>query len=201
MYYEKDCCYHIYNIGNNAQKLFFNDNDYLEFLRKIRKEIRGNCEIIAYCLMPNHYHLMILTTQKSVSPVSNKTPQMQVIARKIGTLQSSYTQSINNRMNRSGSLFQQKTKAKSLHQNIVYPFNKPLYANTCFHYIHQNPVSAGLVEKNEDWQYSSFRDYSNMRNGNLCNKSLASKILEIDFDDHHKIWNKKVDNVNLKHIW
>jgi hypothetical protein len=50
----------------------------------------------------------------------------------------------------------------------------------CFHYIHQNPLVAGMVSKIEDWKYSSFKDYAVLRNGTLCNKELAKKFCSYD---------------------
>lgn len=54
------------------------------------------------------------------------------------------------------------------------------YATTCFNYIHQNPVRAGIVEKMEDWEFSSFRDYAGIRSGTLVNKELAFQMVNID---------------------
>ena len=51
--------YHVYNRGNNSQTLFFNHENYLFFLEKIRKHILPHADILAWCLMPNHFHLMI----------------------------------------------------------------------------------------------------------------------------------------------
>ncbi len=53
MYFEKDYVNHIYNRGNNQQKIFFNDKNYIFFLAKIQKYIIPNCELLAYCLMYN----------------------------------------------------------------------------------------------------------------------------------------------------
>lgn len=50
------------------------------------------------------------------------------------------------------------------------------------HYIHQNPVKANLVKKMEDWDYSSFKDYCGLRNGSLCNKESAVRLLAINLD-------------------
>ena len=95
MYFEPNYCYHVYNMGNNSQQIFFSKENYLFFLQKVKKEIKPYCEILAYCLMPNHFHFMIMATNKSIEPVSEKMPDIQVLARKFGTLISSYTQAIN----------------------------------------------------------------------------------------------------------
>ena len=53
-------------------------------------------------------------------------------------------------------------------------------AIAAFYYIHQNPWKAGLVKRIEDWEYSSFKDYTGFREGNLCNKEVAITLLDID---------------------
>ena len=56
--------YHVYNQGNDKQIIFSCDEDYLIFLRMVRKTISAHAEIIAYCLMPNHFHLLIYTDER-----------------------------------------------------------------------------------------------------------------------------------------
>jgi putative transposase len=92
-------------------------------------------------------------------------------------LLSSYTRIYNNRYNQSGSIFRQKTKNKSLSelQKLVLPNDNRDYYFSCFHYIHQNPLRPGLVEKLEDWEFSSFKDFAGLRNGTLADKLLATK--------------------------
>jgi putative transposase len=51
-----------------------------------------------------------------------------------------------------------------------------------FHYIHQNPVKAGLVKKMEEWEFSSFRDYLGLRDETLCNTKLTQERLAINFN-------------------
>jgi len=54
------------------------------------------------------------------------------------------------------------------------------YQFTAFHYIHQNPYQSGLVKKLEDWDFSSFRDFAGLRNGTICDKLLAEKLIDFD---------------------
>jgi hypothetical protein len=97
------------------------------------------------------------------------------LVRKIGTLQSSYTRALNNEMKNSGSMFQQKAKAKLLNDDPWYPIN-------CFHYAHHNPVMGELVEHMWEWEFSSYNDYAGYRNDNLVNKELAFELLDIPND-------------------
>jgi len=59
MQFEEGFLYHIYNQGNNRQKIFFNKENYLFFLKKIKTHITPYADILAWCLMPNHFHLMV----------------------------------------------------------------------------------------------------------------------------------------------
>ncbi len=177
--------YHIYNRGNNRQQIFFKADNYLFFLEKIRKFILPHCDILAYCLMPNHFHFLINADSRTISTKVIADKEKNILSEGIRMLLSSYTQAINKQNKTSGSLFQQNTKAKA----IIKGSN--LYDLLCFHYIHQNPMKAKLVDKMEDWAYSSFKDYCGLRNGTLCDQELAFRLLDLDkkkfYDDSYKI--------------
>lgn len=108
---------------------------------------------------------------------------MQSLSKSIGTMLSSYSQAINRQENRRGSLFAHTTKAKMLN------LKKNDYMLNCFMYIHQNPLLARLVERLEDWEFSSYPDFIGKRNGSLINKQLALEVLNIDKDDIEYITN------------
>lgn len=79
--------------------------------------------------------------------------------------------------------------------------HQPGYATTCFLYIHQNPVMAGLVSNLKDWEFSSFRDYAGLRNGKLIQKMLAAEIIDIDFDDFESQSQMLVNETILKKLY
>ncbi len=189
MFFNPDEVYHIYNRGNNKNILFHTDQHYLLFLKKIHKEIKPFCDILCWTLMPNHFHIMISANKQSaITRLAGKN-EIQELSYRIGILLSSYSQNINKQNNTSGSLFQQKTKAKSLSvQNDINAgsINQNNYLIACMHYIHQNAWKAGLVKKIEDWKYSSFPDYCGFRNGTLCNKELLFKLTGYDFNRFYK---------------
>lgn len=95
---------------------------------------------------------------------------MQEFAYRTGILLSSYSQAINKQNKTTGSLFQQKTKAKILCEEV--DGKKENYLENCFFYIHSNPVKGGLVKDLNDWPYSSYLDYIEQRKGNLSNKEI-----------------------------
>ena len=176
--------YHIYSQGNNKQIIFFRRENYFYFLKKIQKYICPLADMLAWCLMPNHFHLIIALKSDRVTG-----SQTVTLNGSIAIMLRSYTRAINIQENRSGSLFREKTKAiwlgsieseKLKYQNKVghehIPDADEEYLFTCFRYIHQNPVKAGLVQKDTDWEYSSARDFASLREENLINKKLSGQL-------------------------
>lgn len=185
--------YHIYNRGNNQQQIFFFPKNYIYLLLKVRKFLLPYCDILSYCLMPNHFHFLISSDPRTIMSKSIGGQNRNVLSEGIRNLLQTYTKAINKQNNTTGSLFQQNTKAKSLAEG------SNSYDHTCLHHIHQNPVKAKLVKKMEDWSYSSFLDYCGKRNGTLCNKELALKLLGLNmktfYEDSYKIIND--DDLNV----
>ncbi len=179
MRYQPSTMYHIYNQGNNRQQVFFNSDNYLLFLRKIRLHLLEHADILCYCLKPNHFHLLVFTKP-------DLAPEKYALSKGLNILLRSYTRAVNVQESRSGSLFRPNTKVKDgiiegfitvdgKHKDLFFGQND--YAWTCFHYIHENPVKAGLVAKSVDWPYSSASDYAGLRNGTLCNRGLGKELI------------------------
>lgn len=185
--------YHIYNRGNNQQPVFFREANYLYFLQKCQKYIKPFGEIFAWCLMPNHFHFLININRESLNPVHSGSIIMPAITNGFRLLQSSYAKGINIQEGRTGNLFQQKTRAKFVSDSEDYP-------RTAFFYIHQNPVEAGLVQKAEDWPYSSFRDYTGLRSGTLCCKEICVQKLDLASIDLRTEAVRKIEEDMIKHI-
>ncbi len=198
MQFEVGHIYHIYNQGNNRQPIFFEREHYLFFLQKMRVYLLPYCDILAYCLMPNHFHVMVeVKSTESGGATLSRTPtnmassQSDSLNRSIGILLASYTRAINKQQNRSGSLFRPKTKAECLTkpEGITPSFYRTSvgtiinthhiethYPQVCFNYIHQNPVKAGFVNQALDWEFSSYRDVCGMRHGTLIAKDRISEL-------------------------
>ncbi len=168
--------YHVNNQGNNRQIIFFQRRDYLIFLTLYKRLFPSVCSTIAWCLMPNHFHFMIYADERCSSRIKQGGIYIDPITNSIRKLLSGYARIFNNNYRQTGSVFRQKTKSKCLSAiparedspNKVHEY----YIN-CFHYIHQNPLRAGLTEYLENWEFSSFLDYAGLRNGSLCEKGLA----------------------------
>jgi putative transposase len=187
MYLEQGNIYHVFNRGNNKQKIFFDVENYPYFLKKLNQYLTPYCDILAWCLMPNHFHLLIYANHSSIQLIEDGSFKRQRFSQAIKQLLSSYTKAINKRYERTGSLFQQKTKA------VCVSDGETGYATTAFHYIHQNPMRSNLVARMEDWEFSSFRDYAGMRSGTFCRPDLAMQYLDIAqerfYEDSYKVIN------------
>ena len=181
MHFDPNHIYHVYNRGNNKTRIFFNKKNYHFLQMKIRKEWLSFCEIFCYCLMPNHFHFMLLPNAKGCENllVGNLPSHLQQLSKSIGKTLSSYTRATNKQNGTTGNLFQQGTKSKCLTdiQIEISPFHRTDYLLNCFHYIHLNPLKARLVSDLRNWPFSSWPDYAGLRNDNLCSMSKAINLL------------------------
>jgi len=187
-----DQYYHFYNRGNNRQAVFFERDNYLYFLRGIQKYLCGSMDVLAYCLMPTHYHLLVRvkppprqpqTSEVCVKPLPQpqtsevlKTSEVSAAAashqvsigmQKIGI---SYTKAINKRFGRVGALFQGQFRGKPV-KNYAHLLSLCVY-------IHANPVKDGLVALPEDWEYSNYLDWIGLRSGTLVNREFIQEYFD-----------------------
>ncbi len=200
--FEKNKLFHIYNQGNNRGKIFYEERNYDYFLLKLRSYLLPYVDVLAWCLMPNHFHLMVYVRETEMYILNHGYPKNQKtrsLNDSIGILLRSYTRAINKQEDRSGSLFRSGTKAvavnnlKSLMPTLAITKNTLLlrsiltekqYPQICFNYIHLNPVRAKLVKNSIEWKYSSAQDFYGKRKNNLTNVEVAQNFVEIDLAPH-----------------
>jgi putative transposase len=201
MILEKGYLYHIYNQGNNQRKIFFKRDNYLFFLKKLNIHLKPYADILAWCLMPNHFHLMVFVREKEIKVTTHTVTSSHGVSKKrtindsIGIMLRSYTRAINKQEKFTGKLFREKTKAECLNcPNGVTPNffienggpsiniqnSEIQYPQVCFNYIHQNPVKANLVSIETDYEFSSARDYAGIRDGKLINKKVAFEYVNFN---------------------
>jgi putative transposase len=179
-----DQYYHFYNRGNNREAVFFERDNYMYFLKGIRKYLCGCVDVLAYCLMPTHYHLLVRVKPQAsgiqtseflensrafqtsevlkTSEVSSR--QVSLAMQKFGI---SYTKAINKRFGRVGALFQGQFQGKPIqkYEHLL---------NLCI-YIHANPVKDGLAALPEDWEYSNYLEWMELRPGTLVDRQLIQE--------------------------
>jgi len=121
--------------GVNGQDIYVDDHDRLAFLEGLKRVVaNASAEILAYCLMGNHFHLAIKVSSIPLSVIMQR-------------LETSYCMLFNYRHKRTGHLFQARYNAKICLTEA--------YLRTVIQYIVMNPVRAGFVSKPEDWPWSS----------------------------------------------
>ncbi len=151
--FEEHSVYHIYNRANGEADLFREAKNYDFFLQKCYNYIHPVAETYAFCLMPNHFHMMIRI--RGVEELDKETFQnLQgfknlggFVSQQFSNFFNSYTKSYNKIYKRTGSLFQPNVKRKRVISDI--------YFTRLILYIHNNPVHHGFVEDMYDWPYSS----------------------------------------------
>lgn len=162
---EADQIYHIWTHANGSENLFSEEENYNYFLKQYAHHVHPIVETFAYCLMPNHLHLMIKVRNKELVleflRLKEKQPNLQsfedlggfsnCISQKFSNLFNGYAKAYNNRYNRMGSLFTPNFKRKLVESER--------YFNRLIIYIHQNPVHHNFVKDIADWPYSSYNAY------------------------------------------
>ncbi len=162
--------YHIYNRGNGKQNIFQNTEDYKFFIKRlnfnlyppeedgetirIQKLPPDSFSLLCYCLMPNHFHLLIKQNGNvSTSKLINK-------------LCTSYSKFFNKKYDRVGHLFQ------GCFKQINVTDNEYLKWLSC--YIHQNPKTAGLTKKLEDYRWSSYNQHITGEGDIVCEPAIIT---------------------------
>jgi putative transposase len=131
--------YHVTTRGNEQKEIFFSNSDYEKFKYYLKEaQKKYGYRLHCFALMTNHYHLLIETPNPNLSKVMHY-------------INSSYTNYINIKRGRIGHLFQGRYKALLI--------DRDNYLVELSRYIHLNPVRAEIVEKPEDYYYSSYRNY------------------------------------------
>jgi putative transposase len=146
--------YHVYNRGCNRQPIFANAGNYLFLLRRVKSYPADDpLSVIAYCLMPNHYHFLLRPEQdEALSPF-------------IQRLFNSYTRAFNRQQGRSGTLFEGRAQSTLV--------DTEQYVIQLCRYIHLNPVKAGLVSHPGDWPYSNYLEWVERRDGALVDRQFV----------------------------
>jgi putative transposase len=132
-----DALYHVMSRGNACKNIYLNDNDRIGFLSNLKHCIKlHNVICHAYCLMNNHYHLLLETPDGNLSQVMRD-------------INGNYTQSFNVLHKRVGHLFQGRYRAEII--------EKETYLIEVMRYVVLNPVRAKLTANPKDWKWSSYR--------------------------------------------
>jgi REP element-mobilizing transposase RayT len=158
--YYKNTYHHLYNRGANKALIFYERENYLYFLSRMKfYSNKYKIKILSYCLMHNHFHLFLKQTTDEYS-----------ISLFISSLLNSYVKSINQKYEHSGTLFESKTKSKQIEDETYFVW--------IIKYILENPVKANLVENICDWEFSNAKDLTGIRKGNLTDVNYVESFFQ-----------------------
>ena len=160
--------YHNYNRGNNRGQIFFELENYDYFMRLYKKYIANLADLYAYCLLPNHFHLLLSIKDQGYLEESRE----RLVSSKFGTFLGTYVKAINRRYKRTGSLFEGRYQRKEIGSEDQF-FNTLVY-------IHQNPQKHGYGSNFRSWPYSSYQCYITRDPGDLVSPSLFQDLLLYD---------------------
>ena len=137
--FRANCFYHVFNRGVDRGTIFFSPDNYLYCLRLLKRNSqRFQVTVVAYCLLPNHYHFLL------------KPRKDDNLSQFMNSLFGSYTQAVNKQQGRLGPLFQGR-----FHAILV---DKEEYLIHLARYIHLNPVTSGVTNAAREWPYSNYVD-------------------------------------------
>lgn len=178
---ETDKFYHIYNHAIGKENFFETDADYKSFLDKFRKYVVPLCEVYAFCLMPNHFHLVVrIKSEKEVKSalIQRNTGSLSIeekmqidesyianaVSQQLGNLFNAYAKYFNYVHQRKGTLFTRAFRRKWIESED--------YLRQLICYVHQNPVHAGFVMKPVEWKYSSYNAIMSLRDTLVMRKEV-----------------------------
>lgn len=148
--FEFDSVYHIFSHVNGKELIFREETNYQFFLTQLDKYILPIADIYSYCLLPNHFHLLLRF--KDFEGV-NIDEQHKYLMKRFGDFLNSYAKAFNKMYERRGALFLNAIKRKKV--------TDEKYLMKILHYIHNNPVNHGFVNKIDEWKHSSYISYLN----------------------------------------
>lgn len=168
--------FHVFCRGNEKRDIFLEAKDYQRLLRKMEEyKIIHRVSIICYCLMPNHFHLLL--RQNTINPLSSFMHRLTV----------SYSMYFNRRYDRVGHLFQGSFKAKLI--------TKDEYLLHLSRYIHLNPRKiTGSIPKLENYPWSSYSEYLSRNNREICEKAIILNQFNINPTQTYR---RFVNNINV----
>ncbi len=171
--------YHVFARGDRKDNIFLCSYDYQKFLQKLKETlVKFNVDCVAYALMPNHYHLYLVTNEPNLTQTMHY-------------LNTSYTNWFKRKHEIVGHVFQGRYKALLI--------DKDEYMDRVIDYIHLNPVKSGIEELPWNYKWSSCKSYcSGKDHHEIISMDLYFRLSNLDFKDYKQhIFKSK--NYDLPH--
>jgi putative transposase len=185
--------YHIYNRGNNGIDLFYETENYNHFLRLYEKYIDPIAATFAWCLMKNHFHILVYIKEADEIDIakleysSTDKPKTVNGSKQFSNLFNAYTLAMNKRYNRTGSLFEKNFKRK-----VVTSEN---YFQKLIFYIHNNPVHHRFTENIVEYPWTSYGTIISTKDTKLQRNRVIESFNDLEnFKYYHSI-NQDLDEI------
>ncbi len=188
--------YHIYNRGNNRNDIFFEKENYLYFLKLYDKYISPVADTYCWCLLKNHFHFLIKTKEfkdiefKKLNYSTKRSIKSDKVnpSKQFSHLFNAYTQAINKRYSRTGSVFQKPFQRKIITNDE--------YIKKLIFYIHNNPVHHGYSNSTIEYKWSSYHTILSNKPTNLMRDEVIELFDNLEnFKYFHKC-NYEFEDVN-----
>jgi len=178
---EQDRFYHIYNRGNNKDKIFYENENENYFIKKYRFYLDKYVDTLCFCLMKTHFHFLIKVKDIPLDLTHSEKPTgLTPLEKAFKDFFISYAKSINKKYERTGSLFQYKFKRKEITDNV--------YLKNVIKYIHFNPVMSGLCFNPENYTHSSYQFILRNDNSWLASDMVIDIFGDIEeFKNYHHL--------------
>jgi len=178
---QNGCFYHVYNRGNNKETLFKEDANYTYFLILIKKYIIPVADVYAYCLLSNHFHLLIRIKDEA-----------KAIERCFSNLFNAYAKAFNKKYDRSGKLFAERFKKKEITDDS--------YLTSIIYYIHSNPQYHQIISDFRGYRYSSYKAILSNQQTNLKREEVldwfgGKSLFEKYHEGRHAFLNEELENL------
>lgn len=204
--------FHIFNRGINRQPIFFQQRNYDYFLKLLNKFLNDYVDILAYCLIPNHFHLVIkvkvvLTItnfegmqtvipkyakkEKDMVIITNDVEIGKIVSHQFKRLFIAYAMAINKQENRVGSLFDAKFKRLEI--------TTQEYLEYIIFYTHFNPQKHGLIGDFRQYIYSSYDVILNQPSINFC-RDFVFELFggKTDYINYHSVMHEERGGLELE---
>ncbi len=179
--------FHIITQGINKSYIFDKKEDieyYIELMKRVAK--KENVDILAYCIMNNHTHMLL------------QTDNIENLSKYMHKINTQYAQYYNNKHKRVGYVFRDRYKSEGI-------YSEEQLCN-CINYIHNNPVKAGICNQAKEYPYSDCKDenkvledgyiFLDVDNENICQELIARFLIENNLE----INELKKSKVKLKEL-
>ena len=191
--------YHVWTHANGSENLFIEKDNYHYFLDRYHHHVHPIVETFAYCLMPNHLHLMVRIKKEDeliqILDVASSNPTgfenlSGLISKQFGNLFNAYTKAFNKKYGRKGSLF-------------IRPFKRRLidsdeYFVKLIAYIHNNPVHHGFVNNPNNWPFSSWHTYLMNEETNI---SKQKAMAWFGTEDNFRVIHQQLNQDKMKDLF